>query len=124
MRIRETVRKMFVYRTRNQEYQVLTPKIIHIFVSCILPSWWVVFFLLICYTAYDHSVIKLNHEYAKLHHQYEDLLLEKRKALITQQDFLLQVNSQSDQDWVELTLMKVLGLFPEEQIKVLFTETN
>lgn len=33
---------------------------------------------------------------------------------------MLEINSQSDPAWVELMLMKNLGLVPEGQIKVFF----
>ncbi|MCE2983850.1 MAG: hypothetical protein LW832_09830 [Parachlamydia sp.] len=45
---------------------------------------------------------------------------EKRTALKRQEDLQLQINSQSDPAWIELTLMKGLGLVPEGEQKVYF----
>lgn len=45
---------------------------------------------------------------------------EKQKALQKQQDLKWQINSQSDLAWIELTLMKGLGLVPEGKKKVFF----
>ena len=114
--------KFFNNKPLDAEYLALTPKIAHFFEHHILPSWWVVFFLLLCYMAYERSLYKINHEYSKLHHQYMELIMQKKEALALQEDFLLQINSQSDQDWIELTLMKGLGLVPEEEIKVFFNQ--
>jgi hypothetical protein len=124
MTIRESIRKMAAHRTLDSEYQALTPKVVHLFESYFRSSWWVLLFLLICYSAYSHSISKLNVEYGKLHDHYAELLREKKLALSLQADYLLQINSQSDPDWIELTLMKVLGLVPEEQVKVFFTESG
>lgn len=87
-----------------------------------MRSWWVIFFILICYFCYEQGLAGRNKEFAKLDHQYLNLLNEKEKALALQENLRLQINSQSDPEWVELVLMKGLGLVPEGQIKVLFTD--
>lgn len=121
MMIKDLIKKP-LNRDIDPELQVLTPGFIRFFEIFIVPSWWVVFILLICYMAYEVSLQKINEDYSKLYQQYQELHIEKQKALLIQEDYLLQVNSQSDQDWVELTLMKGLDLVPEDQIKVFFSE--
>lgn len=85
-----------------------------------LKSWWVILFLLACYFFYEHGIERREANFAKLQQQYLELQNEKKKALAIQKDLILQVNSQSDPEWVQLTLMKGLGLVPEGQVKVIF----
>ena len=85
-----------------------------------LRSWWVILFMLICYMFFEHSVKQRDIEYVKLYHQLIELR-EARKLEQAEHDKLLRhINSQSDSAWIELTLMKGLGLFPEGQTKVYF----
>jgi hypothetical protein len=88
----------------------------------IARSWWVVLFILGCYFCYEQGLKKRDQDFAKLHQQHLDLLKEKKIAAIRQEQLALQLSSQNDPEWVELMLMKGLGLVPEGQIKVLFTE--
>lgn len=83
-------------------------------------NWWVVLFLLGCYLFYERGMELREADYSKLLKQYKELQIEEKKALSRRENLILQINSQSDPAWVELTLMKVLGLVPEEQIKVVF----
>jgi hypothetical protein len=61
--------------------------------------------------------------YRGLQERLNELENEKRLALDLRENLLYQINSQSDHDWIELTLMKGLGLVPEDQTKVFFSET-
>lgn len=88
--------------------------------QCLWRSWWVVLFILACCILFEHAVFPKRLEYAKLSAHLTDLSKEKDSALLLQEDLLRQVNSQSDPAWIELTLMKGLGLAPEEQTKVFF----
>lgn len=110
--------------TPNEEYQAITPVWWSRFENFFISSSWLFLFLLLCYELYAYSARKIDREYEKLSVQYRDLMEEKEKALKINADYLLQINSQSDQDWVELTLMKVLGLVPEEQVKVFFPKSE
>ena len=85
-----------------------------------MRNWWVVAFLLCCYVFYERGMLQRDADYSKLLRQYKELQIEEKKALARRQDLLLQINSQSDPAWVELTLMKGLGLVPEGQTKVMF----
>lgn len=81
--------------------------------------WWPILFSLFCFFLYEHSLNKIHKDYRQLYHKLIELNKEKELALNLQQDLLQQINSQSDQMWVELTLMKGLGLVPEGYQKFL-----
>lgn len=85
-----------------------------------LNSWWVLLFLIVSYFFYEQGVKKKNRDFAQLHARLVELQTQKQIATETQEDLLLQINSQSDPAWVELILMKGLGLVPEGQTKVFF----
>jgi hypothetical protein len=61
-------------------------------------------------------------EYQILQKRLGDLEVEKKVALENREDLLLQISSQSDPAWIQLMLMKGLGLVPEGQQKVYFKE--
>ncbi len=88
--------------------------------SFCLNWWWVVLFLLFCSALYEQGLKKRNREYGKLYQKLMELHQQKEEALALNEKLLRQVNSQSDPAWVELVLMKGLGLVPEGQIKVFF----
>ena len=72
---------------------------------------------------YEQGLRKRDMNYKKLSAQLEEFQQQKKNALAVQEDLLLQINSQSDPEWVELTLMKGLGLVPEGYYKVYFSNT-
>lgn len=90
------------------------------FDCCFLRSWWVIAFVFCCTILYEQGLKKRNMIYQQLTEKAVQLQVEKEKVLRRQQNLELQINSQSDRAWVELTLMKELGLVPEEQQKVYF----
>ena len=63
-----------------------------------------------------------NRDFEKLQGQLHALQNEERDATLIHQALLKQINSQGDPEWLEMVLMKGLGVAPEGQIKVLFTE--
>lgn len=86
----------------------------------LVKSWWVVLFTLFCYGVYERGSLNLSHDYSTLSTQLNRLQHERRKALAEQAEFKRQINSQSDPAWVELILMRELGLSPEGHTKVYF----
>lgn len=98
------------------------PKVLFLLHEIIIKSWWVILFMLICYMLFEQGMRKRNRDFSRLETQLEELKSEKLKLLTKQEDLLLQINSQSDPAWVELTLMKGLGLVPEGQKKIYFTQ--
>ena len=88
--------------------------------SFIMRSWWVILFSLVCFALFEHSVKKEESDFAKLHEHLIVLQAAKEEGLKIQQALHLQVNSESDPAWIELTLMQRLGLVPEGYTKVFF----
>lgn len=86
----------------------------------LIHSWWIVAFLLACAILYEQSLQQRETLYQQLNEQKRALQEEKEIALEEQQQLLRQINSQKDPAWIELTLMKEMGLFPEGQKKVYF----
>lgn len=82
--------------------------------------WWVVLFISICSLVYTQASNKKNEIIASLDQHLNQLNAERAGLLQEKQDLLLQINSQSDPAWIQLTLMKGLGLVPEGQMKVYF----
>jgi hypothetical protein len=77
--------------------------------------------MLICYMCYEQALHRWKDEFSKLKRRLEIVKEQKNLTLRVQEDLLLQINSQSDPEWVELTLMRGLGLVPEGQIKAYFS---
>lgn len=71
---------------------------------------------------YEQGINTRDLEFAKLQEHKFDLEKQKKEALKLQQQLILEINSQSDPAWVELVLIKVLGLLPEGQTKVYFNK--
>lgn len=95
-------------------------KWIELYKGAVSKTWGVILFALICYMLFEQGMRKRNGDYDLLSQQLSVLQKEKQKALALQEDLLLQINSQSDPAWVELTLMKGLGMVPEGQTKYYF----
>lgn len=93
-----------------------------IFEELVMRSWWVVLIVIVCYATYEQAIKHADAEYTNLHQQLTALQREREQLLDMQSDLQWQVNSQSDPVWVELTLMKGLGLAPEGHTKVFFSK--
>ena len=84
------------------------------------PSWWVVLFVAVCSVVYLNAAGRKEEVIQSLDTQIQALHSEKASLVQNNEDLLLQINSQSDPAWIQLTLMKGLGLVPEGQMKVYF----
>lgn len=85
-----------------------------------IRSWWVIGFILICAIFYEHNLQKREHLYQQLLEKNHLLEKEKLASLKIHQNLKKQINSQSDLSWIELTLMKELGVVPEGEHKIYF----
>ena len=85
-----------------------------------LRSWWLFLFFMICSAGYYRGARNLENEHIKLSQMYSELQNKKIITQKTQENLILQIKSQEDYDWKELTLMRVLGLTPEETTKIVF----
>lgn len=86
----------------------------------IVHAWWVILFALFCFMYYEQGIKKRESDFIKLSEQLQILQEQKKEALALNQKLLLQINSESDPAWIELTLMRELGLSPKGSTKVLF----
>ena len=85
-------------------------------------SWWVILILLLCLAFFEHEQNKRDEILNTLTARTKDLQHEKIHSLERHERLSMQINSQNDPSWVEMVLIKELGLTPEGQIKVHFTE--
>lgn len=81
-------------------------------------------FILICGILYEQGLKGREGQYQQLKEQWMALQKERQESLIFQQNLKLQINSQSDLAWLELVLMKNLGLVPDNQQKIFFSEMD
>ena len=88
--------------------------------SWIAQVWWILLFTAGCFFMYSQAIQKKSLVAKSLQEQLEGLNQQKSELLAEREDLLLQINSQSDPAWIQLTLMKGLGLVPEGQTKVFF----
>lgn len=82
---------------------------------------WVLLCMLCCCFMYLRAMKKKKQVLEVLKCQLYALQSEEKFLLEEKEDLKLQINSQKDPAWIELTLMKGLGLVPEGQLKVYFT---
>src|SRR5579885_1875471 len=111
-------RQQLISTTDSQTWK---DKAIEIFIR---RSWWLFLFLAICYLLYSHSMQKKHQTYTELKKRLDELEIEKHKILQEREDLLLQINSQSDPAWIQMTLMKGLGVVPDGQLKVYFKKED
>jgi hypothetical protein len=83
-------------------------------------SWWVLLFLLFGIITYNQAIKKKKEEIASLEYRIHEVQKAKEISIAHQEDLLLRIRSQSDPDWIELVLMKELGVVPEGSLKVHF----
>lgn len=84
--------------------------------------WWVLVFVMTCFLTYAHAAKKKMDLHKILVERLSDLEVAKEVALAEKNRLELEIQSQSDPLWIQLTLMKGLGLVPEGQKKVLFQD--
>lgn len=88
----------------------------------VIRSWWVYLFMLACFGVFEVVTTKQEAVLGGL----QERLIQQERALAFEQerqaDLTLQLNSQNDPAFVELTLMRCLGVIPEGQTKVYFYE--
>jgi hypothetical protein len=104
--------------------KIVAKKRSRLFEELILKSWWTILFFLLCYFVYDQGMRRRHAEEDALIKKASDFVVEKERALKHQEDLKLQLMSQDDSAWIEMVLMKNLGLVPEGQRKVCFKEVT
>lgn len=76
--------------------------------------------MLLCAIFLERALKKEKNEYEKLKTMRISLEEQIKEALQNKEVLTQEINSQSDPSWIELTLMKKLGLVPEGQKKIFF----
>jgi hypothetical protein len=93
----------------------------NLFRKYFLNSWWVIAFAMLCAALYEQGLKERQEDMTRLSAHLHQLQQQKEIALAVQNDLQTKITSQSDRAWIELILMKNLGLTPEGYQKVLFT---
>lgn len=83
-------------------------------------SWWVWLFLLLCALGLRMATERREALHLALEAEYLEVTGRIVIAKSRQEELQLQLQSQSDPAWIEVTLMRWLGLVPEGQTKVYF----
>ena len=86
-------------------------------------SWVVVFLITFSSLMLSFRVRKNKSDvYVSLSKRFQELSVERDRFIDENEELKSQIQSQDDPLWVELTIMKVLGLVPEGQKKVYFRD--
>jgi hypothetical protein len=90
----------------------------------ILKSWWVAAAAICSLGLYEQGAKALQKEINTFRAEAESLSEKIRLAKELQEELKRQVMSQSDPAWIELVLIKSLGLVPEGYTKIYYTYTH
>lgn len=83
-------------------------------------SWWVFLMLILIAMLYAKTHQLKNDKIQKLASRLNELEEEKLIASATKDQLLLEVASLNDPDYIEMLLIKNMGVIPEDAIKVRF----
>lgn len=84
------------------------------------PWLGVILFTLLSLALLEQSLKKNWQEFEELQSMRIALENQIQSSLSLHEELLLEISSQSDSAWIELTLMKKFGLVPEGKRKVFF----
>jgi hypothetical protein len=82
--------------------------------------WWVVSFCLITASVFLHFVREKKNQIVELSTRLDLMQRDRASALEERESLRLQIHSQNDPSWIEMILMRDLGVVPEGWIKVHF----
>jgi len=86
-----------------------------------IKEWsWVIVFTATCLAGYIAIVKNKNETFLLLSAKVYSMEIKKTQVLCEKNELTTQVNSQNDPLWIEMLLMKALGLVPSGQMKVYF----
>lgn len=91
-------------------------------VAALFHSWWFILAFFVGLAFYSRGVTAKEELLQTLMGKKNQLLLAKHQALELQECLRLEIASQNDPAYIELALMRELGVIPEGQIKVYFEE--
>lgn len=86
----------------------------------VFDLWWVIAGILLCYGIYERG----RFETGKKIRRMEDRLIHVETLIAMakeeQEDLFMQIQSQHDDEWKELILMRTLGPVPEGFCKIVY----
>ncbi|MDF2577592.1 MAG: hypothetical protein K0S74_1076 [Chlamydiales bacterium] len=85
-----------------------------------IKSWWMILFIISAFCLFESSMAEKRIEQTKLSQQLATLQQKLYDVKELQADYQAQIASQNDHEWIELTLLKELGLVPEGYTKIYF----
>ncbi len=88
--------------------------------SALVRSWWVLAFCSLALVACMQAIKSRNHTLSELNFRLTEMEKEKRLALMEKEELNLRIASQGDPSWIELVLLRELGVVPEGFLKVHF----
>lgn len=84
--------------------------------------WWVLCFCVAVLSVYFSQVQIKDEKLFNLVKRYDALKQEKSFAVLERENLRQQIDSQNDPSWIEMILMRDLGVVPEGWLKVHFTK--
>ena len=85
---------------------------------------WIIALAIFCFGMYEQAARYVDREMNQLKEQIGQAKLDTQKLLHIQEGLKKEIQSQNDPAWVELVLIRCLGLVPEGGIKVYFPDTQ
>lgn len=94
----------------------INDKLIAICKEWSMTAAWTLF----CVICLEYALQARENEYKELQSERISLQLQRDQAVLLHASLQQEINSQTDPAWIELVLMKKLGLVPEGQKKIIF----
>lgn len=85
-----------------------------------IRSWWVFVFSSLSFAIYFQAANNRSNSLSELYMRLHEMQQEKILAAQERDELALQYQSESDPAWIELVLMKELGVVPDGWTKVYF----
>lgn len=92
-------------------------------ISWLQSSWWVVLFCTAVGLMHLHALKNRNAVLREITFRYHEMEKERCMVLQEKEDLQMRIASQNDPAWIEMVLMREIGVVPEGWIKVHF-QTN
>ena len=76
--------------------------------------------LLTALAVYEPARYQQKRELRKLQENHLKLETLKQSEILQNQKYQRQINSSQEREWVEMSMMRILGVVPENSIKIYF----
>lgn len=83
-------------------------------------NWWLLLFIIFCSVFYFQGSRKRDAAIVDLSFRLQEMEKAKMIALQKKEDLQLRLQSQNDPAWIEMILMRDLGVVPEGWVKIRF----